>query len=81
MVAFLQGFIQRKDKNEVDTEGELLNVILGAVSALANRRRGEQYMWPIRFTATLIRDQGQWKFHQIHFSYPTVHLPQVRLTE
>jgi len=79
MGSFLQGFMERKDAKDTDLEGELLTVILGAASALNDQRQGEDHIWPIRFTATLIRDQGNWRFSQIHFSYPTVHLPQVRL--
>jgi ketosteroid isomerase-like protein len=64
---------------DVDVERELLLVILGAASALANARDGEQYSWPIRFTAVLIQQQAHWQFHQIHFSFPTIHDPDVRL--
>ena len=78
MRIFLQKFLETSKHVDTDVEGELLTVILGAASALSERRKGEDYVWPIRFTATLIRQQEQWKFHQIHFSYPTVHLPQVR---
>ncbi len=78
MRMFLQNFIERSKDTDIDVEGELLTVILGAASALSERRQGEDHVWPIRFTATLIRQQEHWKFHQLHFSYPTIHLPQVR---
>jgi len=64
----------------LDVERELLLVILGAASSLANARDGDRYVWPIRFTAVLVQQQAGWRFHQIHFSYPTIHDPDVRLT-
>jgi hypothetical protein len=64
----------------LDVERELLLVILGAASSLANARDGDHYVWPIRFTAVLVQQQTGWRFHQIHFSYPTIHDPDVRLT-
>jgi ketosteroid isomerase-like protein len=83
MATFLQGFVERRAESgaadDAAIEGELLTVILGAASALSERRQGEHHVWPIRFTAVLARQDAAWKFHQIHFSYPTVHLPQVRL--
>jgi hypothetical protein len=66
-------------RTDLDVERELLLVILGAASALANARDGDQYIWPLRFTAVLIQQQEQWLFHQIHFSFPTIHDPDVRL--
>jgi hypothetical protein len=65
---------------ELDVERELLLVILGAATTLANVHDGEHYVWPIRFTATLIQEQIRWQFHQIHFSYATIHDPDVRIT-
>lgn len=76
MASFLQRFKQGRTEGEI--EEELLNVILGAASALSAKHKGESYVWPIRFTAVLVKQKELWKFHQIHFSYPTIHLPQVR---
>lgn len=74
-------YLQRTLNQQVDldVQRELFTVIQGAASALANARNGEHYVWPIRFTAVLVQQQGQWQFHQVHFSYPTVHDPDVRI--
>jgi hypothetical protein len=74
---YLQRVMNRQ--TELDVERELLLVILGSASALANARDGERYIWPLRFTAVLIEQRARWQFHQIHFSYPTIHDPDVRL--
>lgn len=65
---------------EVNVERELLLVIQGAAGTLANVHDGEHYVWPIRFTATLVQGETRWLFHQIHFSYATIHDPDVRIT-
>lgn len=69
-----------EQRAELDIERELLMVVLGAASTLANVRDGERYVWPIRFTAVLVQEQVAWRFRQIHFSYPTIHDPDVRFT-
>jgi hypothetical protein len=55
-------------------------VIQGAAATLASVRDGEHYVWPIRFTAIFVQEQTRWLFHQIHFSYATIHDPDVRIT-
>lgn len=76
ITTYFQGVADRQ--TELDVERELLLVILGSASTLASIRDGEHYVWPLRFTAVLVRQQF-WQFHQIHFSYPTIHDPDVRL--
>jgi hypothetical protein len=39
----------------------------------------ENFTWPFRFTAILVRQAGEWRFHQMHFSFPTTRSPDVRL--
>jgi hypothetical protein len=76
-----QAIEQRNNMNsDRNVESELLLVIQGAASALANAHKGEHYVWPMRFTATLVQEQEHWLFHQIHFSYATIHDPDVRVT-
>ncbi len=40
---------------------------------------GETFTWPFRFTAVLVKQGGQWRFHQMHFSFATTRAPDVRL--
>jgi hypothetical protein len=47
----------------------MTEVILSAAFALGEAQKEEHYVWPIRFTAVLVRQGAQWKFHQIHFSF------------
>lgn len=36
----------------------------------------EEGIWPLRWSAVLIREEGRWRFHQMHFSYPGQITPQ-----
>jgi len=51
-----------------------------ATLALAEGHRGEAYIWPIRFSAVLAREDGAWRFRQAHFSFPTTRFPDERWT-
>lgn len=37
---------------------------------LRERHKGEGHRWPFVFTAVLVRAQGRWRFHTIHWSMP-----------
>ena len=78
ITAYLARVIEQRA--DLDIERELLMVILGAASTLASARDGERYMWPMRFTAVLVQQPAGWQFHQVHFSYATIHDPDVRVT-
>ncbi|MBI4926986.1 MAG: nuclear transport factor 2 family protein [Anaerolineae bacterium] len=56
----------------------LLYILRGGTNTLYELGRGETFTWPLRFTAVLVREDGTWKFHQVHFSLPTVYFPDVR---
>jgi len=44
-------------------------------------RRGEKFVWVLRFTAVVVCEADGWKFAQMNFSFPTVYFPDVRLME
>ena len=56
----------------------LLEILRGGANTLFEAERGEDFIWPIRFTAVLVRRGGQWLFHQIQFSFATTRFPDVR---
>lgn len=64
-----------------DDEGRLREMLMWATMALHEAGRGDTYIWPIRFSAVLVREQGSWRFHQAHFSFPTLRFPDERWTE
>lgn len=64
-----------------DDEARLKNLLMWASLALAEGHRGDEYIWPIRFSAVLAREAGEWRFRQAHFSFPTTRFPDERWTE
>jgi hypothetical protein len=64
-----------------DDETRLKNMLMWATLALAEAHRGEKYVWPIRFSAVLAREAGEWRFRHAHFSFPTTRFPHERWTE
>ena len=64
-----------------DDESRLREMLMWATTALYEAGRGEVYIWPVRFTAVLVRETGAWRFHQAHFSFPTIRFPHARWTE
>ncbi len=73
----------------VDPRARMLELLRGATNTLFEAERGKQYIWPLRFTAVLVRAPGtgdgappangeRWLFHQVQFSFPTTRFPDVR---
>jgi len=62
-------------------ERKLLYILRGGANTLYELRRSEKFIWPLRFTAVVVREKEGWKFAQIHFSFPTVYFPDVRVDD
>jgi hypothetical protein len=60
-------------------EIKLLDILRGGSNTLYELRRGEQFVWPLRFTAVLVRQADGWRFQQMQFSFPTTRFPDERL--
>jgi len=43
--------------------------------------KGENYIWPFRFTSVLIKEDSTWRFHQMQFSLDSVSFWQYRNTD
>ena len=56
----------------------LLDILREGVNTLAEAGRGTYYVWPLRFTAVLVRRGPRWLFHQVQFSFPTTRFPDER---
>ena len=74
-LAFVKEVLE--DEESSDQMKTLDIVALGndIVSGLA---LSETYVWPFRFTAVVVRDDGHWRFHQMQFSFATTGLPDER---
>jgi hypothetical protein len=66
---------------ESPAEARILEILRSGTNALYEIQRGERYVWPLRFSAVLVREPGGWKFHQMQFSFPTTRYPDERLAD
>ena len=64
---------------EMPAEETLLEIVRESTGTLVELRRGTVYVWPLRFTAVLVKREGRWRFHQMQFAFATAGLPDVRL--
>ncbi len=69
------------DKPDLSAEQKLLNILRGGTNTVYELRRGEKFIWALRFTAVVVREATNWKFAQMNFSFPTIYFPDVRLME
>ncbi len=66
-------------KNQINNEEKILEIMREGTNTLCEVGKGETYVWPLRFTAVLIKRNGAWRFHQMNFSFPTIRKPDARL--
>ena len=69
------------DDSSLSAEQKLLFILRGGTNTLYELRRGEEFVWALRFTAVVLREADGWKFAQMNFSFPTIYFPDVRLME
>jgi hypothetical protein len=58
---------------------KLLEIMRSSAGALMETECGNSFVWPFRFSAVLVKTGSNWLFTQIHFSFPTVGNPDVRI--
>ena len=75
---YLKGLQAILADTERDARSRVIDVLRGSSNTLFEGERGDQYVWPIRFTAVLVRKNGKWLFHQMQFSFATTRFPDVR---
>lgn len=64
---------------DVPDEDKMLGIAREASDTLMALQQGTTYIWPLRVTAVLVRRGERWLFQQVHFSFPTTRLPDVRV--
>lgn len=65
--------------SDENTDEKLFEILRGASNTLFETEKGDNYIWPFRFTAVLVKKDKKWLFHQIQFSFPTTRFPDERL--
>jgi hypothetical protein len=75
---YLNYILQIAEEEDLSPRKRLLEILRGGTNTLFEVERGERYVWPIRFTAVLVRREENWFFHQMSFSFATTRFPDVR---
>lgn len=79
--SYLEFVKKHIDNPDLSAEQKLLNILRGGTNTVYELRRGEKFVWVLRFTAVVVREAGGWKFAQMNFSFPTIYFPDVRILE
>jgi len=76
----LKTFSKIIENNNEDTNEKLklLQMAYYANLLMYQYELGDEYIWPLRITGVLQKKNGNWKFRQMHFSYPNRGFPNVR---
>ena len=56
--------------SDIDDKDKLFNVRRRIADTLKENAKGEEYIWPFRFEAVLIREKQNWVFKYLQFSLP-----------
>jgi hypothetical protein len=80
--AFLERTREFIATSPLPAEQKLHYILRGGTNTLYELRRGTRFVWPLRFTAVVVRQpDARWQFAQVNFSFPTVYFPDVRMLE
>jgi len=63
--------LDREDRSKVDA----LKAASQMAKTLRQIEKGENYIWPFRFSCVLIKENHTWKFHQMQFSFDSESWP------
>jgi hypothetical protein len=58
------------DREELSADEKLMEVTHYGIRRLRERSKGLGHSWPFTFTAVLIKEEGAWHFHTLHWAMP-----------
>ncbi len=65
-------------KATIQKEGNGTDKLFEAQKQIANAFKelsfGEEALWEFRFEALAVKEDGKWKFHNVHFTYPALYV-------
>ena len=73
-------YIHNVMDGEMSAKEKVAEIARGASNVVMELLRGDRYVWPMRFSAVLQKEEGRWVFRHMHFSFPTTRFPDERLT-
>ena len=74
-LAYVKSVLEDEKRN---AQSRLLDIVGVGTDIALSLPLGETFTWPFRFTAVAVRECGEWRFHQMHFSFATTRAPDVR---
>lgn len=67
------------EDQEMEAQAKMLDIVRLGNDIVIGLLLGETCEWPFRFTAVAVKeDDGEWRFHQMQFSFATTRSPDVR---
>jgi hypothetical protein len=67
---YLQQMKALLENGEFDPDTQLMEATHFGVRRLRERSKGQGHAWPFTFVAVLLKSDGAWRFHTIHWSMP-----------
>ncbi len=67
------------DDNEENAKSKLLDITRLGNALISSLLLPETCVWPFRFTAVAVKNDTQWHFHQMQFSFATTGMPDERI--
>ena len=61
-------------KSDLDDKEKLFNIRRRISDTFKQNAKGEEYVWPCRFEAVLIKEEGKWVFKYAQFSLPFAYM-------
>lgn len=67
------------EDEEESNKSKMLEITRLGNSLISSLLLPETYVWPFRFTAVVVKSEGEWRFHQMQFSFATTGAPDERI--
>jgi hypothetical protein len=67
---YVQQMKELLEKEEWDPDSRLMEATHFGIRRLRERHKGRGHAWSFVLTAVLVRTEGKWQFHTIHWSMP-----------
>ena len=74
-VGFAESVLEEK---EMSAKEKLLDITRLGNNLIASLLWPDTYVWPFRLTGVAVKEDEQWRFHHLHFSFATTEAPDVR---
>lgn len=66
------------EEDEKSQQAKMLEIVGSGNDIVIALPLSEKFVWPFRFTAIAVKQEGGWRFHQMQFSFATTRSPDVR---